>query len=105
MIRVIDDEFSIFRIAIVFKIQSIAFQAAAPADDNRAFAAQLLQHRYGVEVQDRCEQEFNIINHDNTGIETMNGCRHQGNGLIRAVSAGDFQEFVIKEFPGFTDFP
>ena len=105
VIRVVDDEFSIFRIAIVFKVQGIAFQTAAPADDDRAFPAQLLQHGDGVEVQDRCEQKFHVINHDDTGIEAVDCCRYQGNGLIRAVGTRNFQKFIVKEFPGFTDFP
>lgn len=105
MIGIVDDKLGVLGITIVFEIQGIAFQTAAPADDDRAFAAQFLQHCYRIEIQNRRKHKFNVINHNNTGIETMNRCGDKGNGFIRTVGTRYFQKFVIKEFTGFTNLP
>lgn len=105
MFRIFDCKFSILGIAVVFEIQRVAFQAAAPADDNRAFLAQVLQHLNRIEVQNRGEQEFYVIDHDNAGVEAVNRRRNEGNSFFRTVGPRNFQEFVVEELAGFANLP
>ena len=52
----------------MFEIKRVTFDVTTPADDNRAFAAQLSKHFDRIQIQDRRKEEANIINHDNPGV-------------------------------------